>query len=169
MVEIDKYYWISCSNDKGIELNVYDGKRGCDEWSVVNELSDVSYWSVDDNRRMYLCNKSVYNELKFDSMEWLDWWNCCYRIECVYVFGDNVLVDIAYLSYDGWVSILKKIDMDEVIDDNNDGYFKLRVCPVFRGGLVFDVRNCYLWEFCYHLLYDCYHLFYHCHHFLYEW
>ena len=52
MVEIDKYYWISCSNDKGIELNVYDGKRGCDEWRVVNELSGVSYWSVGDKRRM---------------------------------------------------------------------------------------------------------------------
>ena len=52
MVEIDKYYWISCSNDKSIELNVYDGKRGCDEWSVVNELSGVIYWSVGDKRRM---------------------------------------------------------------------------------------------------------------------
>ena len=52
MVEIDKYYWVSCSNDKSIELNVYDGKRGCDEWSVVNELSGVSYWSVGDKRRM---------------------------------------------------------------------------------------------------------------------
>ena len=42
------------------------------------------------------------------------------------------------------MSVLKKIDMDEVIGDNNDDYFKLRVCPVFRGGIVLDVRNCYL-------------------------
>lgn len=42
------------------------------------------------------------------------------------------------------MSVLKKIDMDEVIDDNNDGYFKLRVCRVFCGGNVLDVRNCYL-------------------------
>ena len=42
--------------------------------------------------------------------------------------------------------------MDEVIGDNNDGYFKLRVSRVFCGGNVLDVRNCYLWEFCYHFL-----------------
>jgi len=128
-VQIQNYWSTTYSNEQANEFNLYGRNLGTDEWTLLKEVTGLTYSTVGQKRRVYFTNNTPYNQFKFENFGTGDSSSCSWRIQTLDLFADNVLVDIPNFTYDSSITVYKDIEMAEVIPENSDGYFDFQVSP----------------------------------------
>ncbi|KAK8807821.1 hypothetical protein WA171_000770 [Blastocystis sp. BT1] len=139
-VQIQNYYSSSSTYlyQKPAQFNLYGRNLGTDEWTLLKEVTGLTYSISGQKRRIYFSNNTPYNQFKFENFGTGDSSSCTWRIQTLDLFADNVMADIPNFTYDSSVTIFKNIEMAEVIPQNNDGYFNFQVSPSLPDGIVLD-------------------------------
>ena len=136
-VQIQNYY-SSSSNQWVTEFNLYGRNSDTDEWTLLKEVTGLTYSTAGQKRRIYLPNNIPYNQFKFENFGTGDSSSCTWRVQSLDLFADNVLADIPNFTYDSSVTVFKDIEMSEVIPQNGDRYMNFRINPSLPAGIVLD-------------------------------
>ncbi|KAK8800128.1 hypothetical protein WA171_004763 [Blastocystis sp. BT1] len=138
-VQIQNYYSASSyAGQETTQFNLYGRNLGTDEWTLLKEVTGLTYSTVGQKKRIYLSNNTPYNQFKFENFATGNPSSCSWRVQSLDLFADNVLVDIPNFTYDSSVTVFKNIEMSEVIPQNNDGYMNFRINPSLPAGIVLD-------------------------------
>ncbi|KNB41258.1 hypothetical protein JH06_5591, partial [Blastocystis sp. subtype 4] len=136
-VQIQNYYTATYSNSKATQFNLYGRNLGTDEWTLLKEVTGLTYSTPGQKRKIYLANNTPYNQFKFENFATGDS-SCTWYVQSLDLFADNVLADIPNFTYDSSISVFKDIEMSEVIPENGDGYMNFRINPSLPDGIVLD-------------------------------
>ncbi|KNB41247.1 hypothetical protein JH06_5613 [Blastocystis sp. subtype 4] len=138
-VQIQNYYTASSySNQVATEFNLYGRNSDTDEWTLLKEVTGLTYSTPGQKRRIYLSNNTPYNQFKFENFTSGNPSSCAWRVQSLDLFADNVFADIPNFTYDSSVTVFKNVEMSEVIPQNNDGYMNFRINPSLPAGIVLD-------------------------------
>ncbi|KAK8797451.1 hypothetical protein WA171_004333, partial [Blastocystis sp. BT1] len=126
--------WISSVQ---IQIPYYSGRDGwvtqfvlygrnsdTDEWTLLKEVTGLTYSIAGQKRRIYFPNNTPYNQFKFENMG-TDDPSACWEVQSLDLFADNVLADIPNFTY-----IRKSFTMSGVND-----YQVLNVRVKYSGGV----------------------------------
>ncbi|KNB46235.1 hypothetical protein JH06_5775 [Blastocystis sp. subtype 4] len=136
-VQIQNYY-SSSSNQWVTEFNLYGRNSDTDEWTLLTNVTGLTYSTPAQKRRIYFPNNTPYNQFKFENFATGNSSSCYWRVQSLDLFADNVLADIPNFTYDSSVTVFKDVEMVEVIPQNADRYMNFRVSPAFPAGIVLD-------------------------------
>ncbi|KAK8806653.1 hypothetical protein WA171_004334 [Blastocystis sp. BT1] len=138
-VQIQNYYSsASYIGQETTQFNLYGRNSDTDEWTLLKEVTGLTYSTPGQKRRIYFSNNTPYNQFKFENFGTGNPSACAWRVQSLDLFADNVLVDIPNFTYDSSITIFKDIEMSEMIPQNNDGYFNFRINPSLPTGIVLD-------------------------------
>ena len=139
-VQIQNYYTLSIpySSQMATQFKLYGRNLGTDEWTLLKEVTGLTYSTVGQKRRIYFPNNTPYNQFKFENFGTGDSSSCDWEVQSLDLFADNVLADIPNFTYDSSVTVFKNVEMAEVIPQNNDHYMNFRVSPALPAGIVLD-------------------------------
>ena len=104
------------------QFKLYGRNLGTDEWTLLTDVTGITYSTPGQKRKIYLSNNTPYNQFKFGNIATGDSSSCTWRIQSLDLFADNVLADIPNFTYESSVSVFKDVEMSEVIPENGDGY-----------------------------------------------
>ncbi|KNB41250.1 hypothetical protein JH06_5611, partial [Blastocystis sp. subtype 4] len=144
----DRCEWISSvqiqipyysSRDRWVtEFNLYGRNSDTDEWTLLKEVTGLTYSTAGQKRRIYLANNTPYNQFKFENFATGNPSSCYWEVQSLDLFADNVLADIPNFTYDSSITVVKYVEMSEVIPQNGDGYMNFRINPSLPAGIVLD-------------------------------
>ncbi|KNB42200.1 hypothetical protein JH06_4495 [Blastocystis sp. subtype 4] len=140
-VQIQNYYSTLYSSQVAAQFNLYGRNSNDDEWTLLKEVTGLTYSTVGQKRRIYFINNTPYNQFKFENFGTGNPSSCSWYVQSLDLFADNVLVDIPNFTYDSSVTVFKDIEMAEVIPQNGDGYFNFRINPSLPAGIVLDSQT----------------------------
>ena len=137
-VQIQNYYSVTYSNQVATQFKLYGRNLGTDEWTLLKEVTGVTYSTIAQKRRIYFSNNTPYNQFKFENFGSGNPSSCTWYVQSLDLFADNVLADIPNFTYDTSITIYKYIEMSEVIPQNGDRYMNFRINPSLPAGIVLD-------------------------------
>ncbi|KNB41456.1 hypothetical protein JH06_5430 [Blastocystis sp. subtype 4] len=137
-VQIQNYYTGTNSGKQAKQFKLYGRNLGTDEWTLLKEVTGITYSTAGQKRKIYLANNTPYNQFKFEDFATGDTSDCTWYVQSLDLFADNVMADIPNFTYDSSITIFKDVEMAEVIPENNDHYMNFRVSPAFPAGIVLD-------------------------------
>ncbi|KAK8790590.1 hypothetical protein WA171_002112 [Blastocystis sp. BT1] len=142
---------VTFSNDRGewivlyqyvvTEFVLYGRNSDTDEWTLLRNVTGLTYSTVVHRRRIYFPNNTPYNQLKFEKFSSGNRSSCSWVIQSVDLFADNVLVDIPNFTYDSSMTIFKDMKMTEVAPQNTEEYLDFRISTVLPAGIVLDANT----------------------------
>ena len=136
-VQIQNYYSAIHSGKQAKQFKLYGRNSDTDEWTLLKEVTGLTYSFAGQKRRIYFPNNTPYNQFKFENFGTGDP-SCEWRVQSLDLFADNVLADIPNFTYDSSVTIFKDVEMSEVIPQNTDRYMNFRINPSLPDGIVLD-------------------------------
>ncbi|KAK8802899.1 hypothetical protein WA171_006570 [Blastocystis sp. BT1] len=138
-VQIQNHYSVSSSysDEKATQFVLYGRNSDTDEWTLLTNVTGLTYSTAGQKRRIYFPNNTPYNQFKFENFGTGDSSSCTWRVQSLDLFADNVLADIPNFTYDP-VTVFKYVEMSEVIPENGDGYMNFRINPSLPAGIVLD-------------------------------
>ncbi|KNB41203.1 hypothetical protein JH06_5749 [Blastocystis sp. subtype 4] len=137
-VQIQNYYSAIHSGKQAKQFNLYGRNLGTDEWTLLKEVTGLTYSTIAQKRRIYFTNNTPYNQFKFENFGTGDSSSCDWEVQSLDLFADNVLADIPNFTYDSSITVFKNVEMAEVIPRNGDGYMNFRINPSLPTGIVLD-------------------------------
>ena len=137
-VEIQSSYYSGSYQYVVTEFNLYGRNSDTDEWTLLKEVTGLTYSFAGQKRRIYFSNNTPYNQFKFENFGTGNPSSCAWRVQSLDLFADNVLADIPNFTYDSSITVFKDIEMSEVIPQNADGYMNFRINPSLPAGIVLD-------------------------------
>ncbi|KNB41281.1 hypothetical protein JH06_5544, partial [Blastocystis sp. subtype 4] len=137
-VQIQNHYTGTNDYWKVTQFNLYGRNLGTDEWTLLKEVTGLTYSFAGHKRRIYFPNNTPYNQFKFENFATGDPSSCEWRVQSLDLFADNVLADIPNFTYDSPITLFKNVEMSEVIPQNGDGYMNFRINPSLPVGIVLD-------------------------------
>ena len=137
-VQIQNYYYYSYRNQVATQFNLYGRNSDTDEWTLLKEVTGLTYSTPGQKRRIYFSNNTPYNQFKFENFGTGNPSSCAWRVQSLDLFADNVLADIPNFTYDSSVTVFKDVEMSEVIPQNGDRYMNFRINPSLPAGIVLD-------------------------------
>ena len=140
-VEIQSSYYSGSYQYVVTEFNLYGRNSDTDEWTLLRNVTGLTYSTVAHRRRIYFPNNTPYNQLKFEKFSSGNRSSCSWVIQSVDLFADNVLVDIPNFTYDSSMTIFKDMKMTEVAPQNTEEYLDFRISPVLPSGIVLDANT----------------------------
>ena len=140
-VEIQSSYYSGSYQYVVTEFNLYGRNSDTDEWTLLRNVTGLTYSTVVHRRRIYFPNNTPYNQLKFEKFSSGNRSSCSWVIQSVDLFADNVLVDIPNFTYDSSMTIFKDMKMTEVAPQNTEEYLDFRISPVLPSGIVLDANT----------------------------
>ncbi|KNB41255.1 hypothetical protein JH06_5606 [Blastocystis sp. subtype 4] len=120
------------------EFNLYGRNSDTDEWTLLKEVTGLTYSFAGQKKRIYFPNNTPYNQFKFENFGISNPSSCYWYIQSLDLFADNVLADIPNFTYDSSVTVIKYVEMSEVIPQNGDRYMNFRINPSLPDGIVLD-------------------------------
>ncbi|KNB41244.1 cadherin domain-containing protein, partial [Blastocystis sp. subtype 4] len=136
-IQIQNHYSASTSGNQATQFKLYGRNWDFVTWTLLKEVTGLTYSTVGQKRRIYLSNNTPYNQFKFENFATGDS-SCAWRVQSLDLFADNVLADIPNFTYDSSVTVFKDVEMSEVIPENGDGYMNFRINPSLPDGIVLD-------------------------------
>ena len=136
-VMIQNYYY---NNVKGVKQFKLYGRNNNEEWTLLKEVTGLTYSTKAQKRRIYFKNNKAYNQFKFENFSTGDEASCVWQVQQLNLYADNVLATLPAMTY-ATTSVFKNIEMSELIPANNDGYGNYRISPSLPAGLVIDANN----------------------------
>ena len=140
-VEIQSSYYSGSYQYVVTEFNLYGRNSDTDEWTLLRNVTGLTYSTVAHRRRISFPNNTPYNQLKFEKFSSGNRSSCSWVIQSVDLFADNVLVDIPNFTYDSSMTIFKDMKMTEVAPQNTEEYLDFRISPVLPSGIVLDANT----------------------------
>ena len=140
-VEIQSSYYSGSYQYVVTEFNLYGRNSDTDEWTLLRNVTGLTYSTVVHRRRIYFPNNTPYNQLKFEKFSSGNRSSCSWVIQSVDLFADNVLVDIPNFTYDSSISVYKDMKMTEVAPQNTEEYLDFRISTVLPAGIVLDANT----------------------------
>ena len=140
-VEIQSSYYSGSYQYVVTEFNLYGRNSDTDEWTLLRNVTGLTYSTVVHRRRIYFPNNTPYNQFKFEKFSSGNRSSCSWVIQSVDLFADNVLVDIPNFTYDSSISVYKDMKMTEVAPQNTEEYLDFRISPVLPSGIVLDANT----------------------------
>ena len=140
-VEIQSSYYSGSYQYVVTEFNLYGRNSDTDEWTLLRNVTGLTYSTVVHRRRIYFPKNTPYNQLKFEKFSSGNRSSCSWVIQSVDLFADNVLVDIPNFTYDSSMTIFKDMKMTEVAPQNTEEYLDFRISPVLPSGIVLDANT----------------------------
>ncbi|KNB41238.1 hypothetical protein JH06_5628, partial [Blastocystis sp. subtype 4] len=135
-VQIQNYG--SYRNQWVTEFNLYGRNSDTDEWTLLTNVTGLTYSTPGQKRRIYFPNNNPYNQFKFENFATGNPSSCTWYIQSLDLFADNVLADIPNFTYDSSITVIKYVEMAEVIPQNGDGCMNFRINPSLPAGIVLD-------------------------------
>ncbi|KNB41348.1 cadherin domain-containing protein, partial [Blastocystis sp. subtype 4] len=120
------------------EFNLYGRNSDTDEWTLLKEVTGLTYSISGQKKRIYLSNNTPYNQFMFENFGTGNPSSCFGYIQSLDLFADNTLADIPNFTYDSSITVFKYAEMTEVIPQNGDGYMNFRINPSLPTGIVLD-------------------------------
>ena len=120
---------------------LYGRNSDTDEWTLLRNVTGLTYSTVVHRRRIYFPKNTPYNQLKFEKFSSGNRSSCSWVIQSVDLFADNVLVDIPNFTYDSSMTIFKDMKMTEVAPQNTEEYLDYRISTVLPAGIVLDANT----------------------------
>ena len=140
-VKIQSSYYSGSYQYLVTEFVLYGRNSDTDEWTLLRNVTGLTYSTVVHRRRIYFPNNTPYNQLKFEKFSSGNRSSCSWVIQSVDLFADNVLVDIPNFTYDSSISVYKDMKMTEVAPQNTEEYLDFRISPVLPSGIVLDANT----------------------------
>ena len=140
-VEIQSSYYSGSYQYVVTEFNLYGRNSDRDEWTLLRNVTGLTYSTVVHRRRIYFPKNTPYNQLKFEKFSSGNRSSCSWVIQSVDLFADNVLVDIPNFTYDSSMTIFKDMKMTEVAPQNTEEYLDFRISTVLPAGIVLDANT----------------------------
>ena len=140
-VQIQNYYSGSLSIQKATQFKLYGRNSDTDTWTLLKDVTGITYSTMGQKRKIYLNNNTPYNQFKFENFGSGDSSACTWYIQSLDLFADDLFAEIPNFIYDSSVAVYKGIEMAEVIPENADGYFNFQVSPAFPDGIVVDPHS----------------------------
>ncbi|KAK8808957.1 hypothetical protein WA171_001086 [Blastocystis sp. BT1] len=137
-VEIQNFYFVPDNQYEVTQFNLYGRNSDTDEWTLLKEVTGLTYSTVAQRRRIYFPNNTPYNQFKFENFGTGNSSSCTWKIQSLDLFADNVLADIPNFTYDSSITVFKDIEMSKVIPQNGDRYMNFRINPSLPAGIVLD-------------------------------
>ncbi|KNB41251.1 hypothetical protein JH06_5850, partial [Blastocystis sp. subtype 4] len=136
-VQIQNYYSTMYSSQVPTQFKLYGRNSNNDEWTLLADVTGLTYSTVAQKRKVYLSNNTPYNQFKFENFATGNPSDCTWLTQSLDLFADNVLADIPNFTYDSSITIFKDIEMAEVIPENTEGYYNFRINPSLPAGIVY--------------------------------
>ncbi|KNB41189.1 cadherin domain-containing protein, partial [Blastocystis sp. subtype 4] len=142
----DRREWVSSvqiqisddpNRDWVTEFNLYGRNSDTDEWTLLKEVTGLTYSTPGQKNKIYFPNNTPYNQFKFENFGTGNP-SSCWEVQSLDLFADNVLADIPNFTYDSSITVFKDIEMAEVIPQNGDRYMNFRINPSLPAGIVLD-------------------------------
>ena len=113
---------------------MYGRNLGTDEWTLLKEVTGLTYSTAGQKKRIYLSNNTPYNQFKFENFGSGNPSSCAWRVQTLDLYADSTLTDIPNFTYDSSITVFKNIEMSEVIPENADRYMNFRINPSLPEG-----------------------------------
>ncbi|KNB41220.1 hypothetical protein JH06_5932 [Blastocystis sp. subtype 4] len=113
-VEIQSSYYSGSYQYVVTEFVLYGRNSDTDEWTLLTNVTGLTYSTMVHRRRIYFPKNTPYNQFKFEKFSSGNRSSCSWVIQSVDLFADNVLVDIPNFTYDSSMTIFKDMKMTEV-------------------------------------------------------
>ena len=137
-VQIQNYWSTTYNDEKATQFKLYGRNLGTEEWTLLTDVSGLTYSTPGQKKRVYFPNNTPYIQFKFENCGTGNPSSCYWYVQTLDLFADNVLADIPNFTYDTSITIYKYIEMSEVIPQNGDGYMNFRINPSLPVGIVLD-------------------------------
>ena len=111
-VQIQNHYSVSSSysDEKATQFVLYGRNSDTDEWTLLKEVTGLTYSTPGQKRRIYFSNNTPYNQFKFENFGTGNPSACDWYVQSLDLFADNTLVDIPNFTYDSSITIFKDVE-----------------------------------------------------------
>ena len=93
-IQVQNYYSTTYSNQKATQFNLYARNTGTEDWTLLKEVTGLTYSIAGQKRKIYLANNTPYTHFKFETFGSGDPSACAWRIQSL-----DLLVLYLSLSY----------------------------------------------------------------------
>ena len=127
--------------DDPTQLKVYGRNSGDSDWTLLKEVTNLT-WSIPGQKhKIYFQNNKSYNRFKFEDIFPANFtMSCRWRLQSLDLYADNMLAELAPLTYPESVEVFKDVEISEIIPEG-EGYYDFTVDPPLPDGLVLDHQN----------------------------
>ncbi|KAK8808101.1 hypothetical protein WA171_001326 [Blastocystis sp. BT1] len=74
------------SNQKATQFKFYGRNTGTEDWTLLKEVTGLTYSIAGQKRKIYLANNTPYNQFKFENFGSGDSSACAWRIQSLDLF-----------------------------------------------------------------------------------
>jgi len=132
-VQIQNYY--NLFQQSVTQFKIYGRNSG--DWILLKDISGLVYSLAGQKKRIYLSNNTPYNQFKFENFGTGNPSACPWKVQSLFLYADNTMVEPADLVYPASESAYKDIEMAEIIPEG-DRYVSYTVTPAFPAGIHLD-------------------------------
>ena len=136
-VQIQNYYYSNSANP--VQFVLY-GRNGEDDWTLLKNVTGLTYSMGGQKRRIYFNNNIPYNQFKFENFATDNQVDRTWRLQSLNLYGDDVMTEMEPLVYDSTISVYRGIEMAEVIPQGT-GYSDFVITPQLPDGLCLDTQT----------------------------
>ena len=117
------------------QFKVYARNPEDTDWTLLKEVEDL-IWSVPGQKhKVYFQNNKSYNQFRFENIFPANHASeCRLTLQSLDLYSDNVMTELAPLTYPGSLQIFKDIEMSEVIPAG-EGFFDFTITPSLPSGI----------------------------------
>ncbi|KNB41580.1 hypothetical protein JH06_5161 [Blastocystis sp. subtype 4] len=80
-IQVQNYYSTTYSNQKATQFKFYGRNTGTEDWTLLKEVTGLTYSIAGQKRKIYLANNTPYNQFKFENFGSGDSRTCHYLTE----------------------------------------------------------------------------------------
>ena len=133
-VQIQNYY--NLFQQSVTQFKIYGRNSG--DWILLKDISGLVYSQAGQKKRIYLNNNTPYNQFKFENFGTGNPSACPWKVQSLFLYADNTMVEPADLVYPASESAYKDIEMAEIIPEGADKYVSYTITPALPAGIHLD-------------------------------
>ena len=118
-------------------FELYARNSADEDWTLLKNVTGLVFSMAGQKHRVYFNNQISYNQFRFMNFATGSSTACSWEVQSLNLYADNILAELAPLTYPTTTTAVKDIEIAEIIPEGN-GYMNFRVTPVLPAGIVLD-------------------------------
>ena len=134
-VQVQNNYLDNVKPPSNFEL--YARNSADDEWTLLKNVTGLVFSMAGQKHRIFFNNQIPYNQFRFHNFATGSSVACSWEVQSLNLYAENVLAELAPLTYPASSTMVKDIEIAEIIPEGN-GYMNFRSTPALPEGVVID-------------------------------
>ena len=134
-VQVQNNYLDNVNSPSNFQL--YARNSADSEWTLLKNVTGLVFSMAGQKHRIFFNNQISYNQFRFENFSSGSSTACEWEVQSLNLYADNVFADLAPLTYPASSTLVKDIEIAEIIPEGN-GYMNFRSNPALPSGILID-------------------------------